>query len=298
MKKFLNYVEIQTKITSLLTFVLALGFMRVSNLEIKPLPTILFFLSMLIFDLTTTAINNYIDAKGNGIHTGYTAKQGKMIIYTMFIVAAGLGIALVMVSDVIVLVLGGFCFLVGIFYTWGPIPISRLPFGEAISGVMYGLFIPFILMHASNSHYLLSISYDAGVLSGTLDVLAFSRFLLVFLVPTLLTASIMLANNTCDLEADIVVNRYTLVFYIGKRNAVILMRSMFVAIYTLIALAGVLGVMPIYSLLTLLSAPLVFKNCEAYARDLVKKVSFKYIIKNFIIVMVMFNLTVILGSLF
>lgn len=298
MKKFLNYVEIQTKITSLLTFVLALGFMRIAHLEIKPLPTTLFFLSMLIFDLTTTAINNYIDAKGNGIQTGYTAKQGKLIIYAMFLVATGLGIALVLVSDVIVLVLGGFCFFVGIVYTWGPIPISRLPFGEVISGVMYGYFIPFIVIHASNPNYLLNVTLDGSLVRGTLDIVALWQFLVVFLVPTLLTASIMLANNTCDLDADIAVNRYTLVFYIGRRNAVVLMHGFYVAIYGAIVIAGIFKVMPIITLLTLLSAPIVFKNCAAYANDLVKKVSFKFIIKNFMIVLITYNITVFIGSLF
>lgn len=297
MKKFLQYVEIQTKITSFFAFFLTLGFMSFVKIEIKALPTLIFFLGMLCFDLTTTAINNYIDSKGNGRPTGYTDFQGKAIIFILLTISVVLGITLVLITDLVVLLCGALCFLVGIFYTWGPVPISRQPYGEIISGVMYGYFIPFIIVHANAPGYLVDFSFNQSFVNIGFDIFHIIKFLIAFFVPTVLTASIMLANNTCDLEADIEVNRYTLVFYIGKKWAVILMQLFYISLYCSVVIAVILKALPLLSLITLLTIPLVKRNFEAYRKDLVKQISFGFIIKNFIVIMSVLDIGVILGSI-
>lgn len=296
-KRFLDYVEIQTKITSLFTFTLTLGFMIFNGYEIKVLPTLIFFLSMLIFDLCTTAINNYIDSKTNGQDIGFSRKTGLIMIYVMFITSALLGLYLVSISDIIVLFMGAFCFAVGVLYTYGPIPISRQPYGEIISGILYGYFIPFIMIHVSSPHSMIAIGYADGFLSLNFDLLSLLVFLIVFMVPTLLTSSIMLANNTCDIDKDVLVKRYTLPYYLGQKTSVKLMYGLYIAVFSSIVVSTVFGLLPLLAIVTLVLLPLVWKNVKAFKKDLVKHVSFKFIIKNFIMIMGLYSLLVMVGSL-
>ncbi|EUJ18418.1 1,4-dihydroxy-2-naphthoate octaprenyltransferase [Listeria aquatica FSL S10-1188] len=60
-KAFLELVEIRTKIASVYPFVLGTLFVFYKLQTINLGNTLIFFVAMLIFDLTTTAINNYMD---------------------------------------------------------------------------------------------------------------------------------------------------------------------------------------------------------------------------------------------
>jgi 1,4-dihydroxy-2-naphthoate octaprenyltransferase len=102
---------------------------------------------MFIFDLTTTAINNYIDSKTNGQILDFSRKTALIIIYCLFGISTVLGLYLAYLTDIAVLFAGGICFLCGVLYTFGPLPISRQPLGEVYSGAFYGIMIPFILMY-------------------------------------------------------------------------------------------------------------------------------------------------------
>ncbi len=297
MKRFFNFVEIQTKITSLFTFTLTIGFMLFNGIHIKFLPTLLFFASMFIFDLVTTAINNYIDSKGNGQPLDFSRQTSLALIVLMFIISALLGLWLVSMSDLIVLVLGAFCFAVGVLYTYGPIPISRQPYGEIVSGILYGFFIPFILIHVNAPHSMISFQYLSGTLFFEVHVWTMISFFFVFAIPTLLTSSIMLANNTCDVEKDVLVKRYTLPYYIGEKSAIRLMYLLYLGVYLAIVISVVMGVIPVIALVTLVSIPLVLGNVNQFKKDLVKHVSFKYIIKNFIVIMFMYSVSILVGAL-
>ncbi len=296
-KRFLDYTEIQTKITSLFTFVLTLGFMIFNEYEIKLVPTLVFFLSMFIFDLCTTAINNYIDSKTNGQDIGFTRKTGRNLIFAMFFISAALGLYLVYISDIIVLFMGMFCFAVGVLYTYGPIPISRQPYGEIISGILYGYFIPFIMIHVSQPHSMIEIQYAKGFLNLNMDIMSLLQFVLVFMVPTLLTSSIMLANNTCDIEKDVLVKRYTLPYYLGQAVSVKLMYALYLLVFASVVLSSVLGLVPLIAILTLLVMPKVWANVALFKKDLVKHVSFKFIIKNFIMIMAVYSVLVLIGGI-
>lgn len=294
-KRFLSFTEIQTKITSFFTFLLTLGFMMVQGIDIKVAPTLVFFFSMLIFDLCTTAINNYIDAKGNGQALDFSQKTSFNIIIGMFLISALLGLYLVSISDIIVLVLGAFCFAVGVLYTYGPVPISRQAYGEIISGILYGFFIPFILIHVNQPGSIIAFGFEAGMIDLSIDLISLLQFGLVFMVPTLLTSSIMLANNTCDIERDILVKRFTLPYYLGQKTSVKLMYALYVGVFAAITLSGLLGVLPITVLLTLIAIPKVFKHVGEFKKELIKHVSFKFIIKNFIMIMSLLVLSTYIG---
>src|SRR5690625_5555493 len=58
---FLKLVEIQTKIASVFPFLIGLLFVIYRYDSFYLANTLIFFSAMLLFDLTTTVINNYID---------------------------------------------------------------------------------------------------------------------------------------------------------------------------------------------------------------------------------------------
>ena len=60
---FLKYVEITTKITSVFAYLNTMLFILYQRQPVNVKLMVVFFIAMFIFDLTTTAINNYIDSR-------------------------------------------------------------------------------------------------------------------------------------------------------------------------------------------------------------------------------------------
>ncbi|MFX4053976.1 1,4-dihydroxy-2-naphthoate prenyltransferase, partial [Streptococcus suis] len=56
----------------------------------------------------------------------------------------------------LLLPMGGLCFLIGILYTFGPIPLSRMPLGEVFSGVTMGFCIFFLAVFIQQPDLLLT----------------------------------------------------------------------------------------------------------------------------------------------
>lgn len=212
---FLEFVEIKTKLASLFPFVLGTLF-TLYHFGINALNTILFFIAMVVvFDMATTAINNtmdYVKAK-NLVYrdeenilgkAGISVKQAAKIIVSMIAFAALLGLILTARTDLLLLMIGAFCFAIGILYTFGPFPISRMPLGEVASGLTMGFGIFFIAVF---------VNVPAGTLASLL--LQWPNFTLAGSIANLLIillqsaplvfsiANIMLANNICDYKTDI-----------------------------------------------------------------------------------------------
>lgn len=297
-KKFLSYVEIMTKITSVFPFLLALAYLFYLKIPILWGPTMIFFAAMFLFDLTTTAINNYIDTKTNHQQLQFPRKTALLIIYALFLISAGLGIGLAVMTDVVVLAIGGICFLFGVFYTYGPVPISRQPLGELFSGIFYGFAIPFLLLYINlPSGYYFSFSYAKGALSLTFQLLPILVFLLIFAVPAFLTANIMLANNICDVEKDVKVNRFTLAFYLGKWSLALL-TGLYYACYLAVVAVVALGVLsPLYLLFLLTLIP-VQKNIRTFWKKQEKSSTFLTSIQNYLLMMTASVLLVFISALF
>ncbi len=99
----------------------------------------------------------------------------------------------------LVIALVGALFVV--LYSAGKSPISYLPLGEAVSGVVMGGLIPLAVYQ---------------VLTGQLDFIV-----LLLAVPTIFGVGlIMFTNNTCDIERDIPSGRKTLPVLLGRERAV------------------------------------------------------------------------------
>lgn len=295
-KNFLLYIEIQTKITSLLTFTLVMLLLNYHGVDIKVLETAVFFLGMFSFDLTTTAINNYIDSKTNDEEFGFSRKTLKVMLFSLLALSIVLGLWLVYLTDWVVLLLGMFSFAVGILYTYGPIAISRQPYGEIISGVLYGYVIPFIIVYINLQDQFLDVSVGSSI-QIVLNTKLFVQFTIFGLIPTLITAAIMLGNNVCDLKKDIQVNRYTLPYYIGQNKALSLLIALYAFVFVGIILGVISGLYPIYMLLVLLISPKVIKNAKDLGIEFSKERSFPFVIQNFIMISVSMILFMIIANI-
>jgi len=104
----------------------------------------------------------------------------------------------------LVIALVGALFVV--LYSAGKSPISYLPLGELVSGVVMGGLIPLAVYQ---------------VLTNILDF----RMLIVA-IPTIIGVGlIMFTNNTCDIERDIPSGRKTLPVLLGRNRAIIAYRA-------------------------------------------------------------------------
>lgn len=85
-------------------------------------------------------------------------------------------------------------------YSAGKTPVSYLPVGELVSGVVMGGLIPLACYY---------------VLTGRLEPL-----MLLWAVPTMIGVGlIMMTNNTCDIEKDVEAGRRTLPVKLGRNRA-------------------------------------------------------------------------------
>lgn len=286
LKRFLSYVEIQTKITSLFAFAMTLAWLFATRNPIRWGNTAVFFASMLLFDLTTTAINNYVDTKTNDQTLQFSRPVALGVIWVLFLTSAGLGVWLVLRTDWTVFLLGGLCFLCGVFYTWGPLPISRLPLGEAFSGVFYGVLIPFILLYINMpAGTYLTLALDGGVLHVALVLPRLAEVLLLAVAPTCVTANIMLANNICDLPKDVLVKRHTLPYYLGVPKSLKLFALLYYLPFGAAVVMVLAGMLPwVYLLLLAVFIP-VQKNIGVFFRRQEKAETFVCAIKNFVLLM-------------
>ena len=284
-RRFLRYVEIMTKITSVFPFLMCLVYLYYLGVPVNWPLTGIFFASMFLFDLTTTAINNYVDTKTNGVPLQFSRGTALALIYILFALAAGLGILLALLTDAAVLLLGGLCFLCGVFYTWGPVPISRQPLGELLSGVFYGIFLPVILLYINlPAGRLFSLAFSAQSVVLSIRLAGAVPVALLCVAPACATANIMLANNICDVERDAAVGRHTLPYYLGRRAL-----PVFAALYAppyLASLALVLaGFFPPLFLFSLVTAPIVFRNVRTFLGKQEKSSTFVLSVQNFILLM-------------
>ena len=201
-----------------------------------------------------------------------------------YLVCAGIiGVYIVYSCGWIPLLIGLIGAIVVVIYSGGKTPISYLPIGEFISGIVMGSLIP------------LACTY---VLSGVLDF-----FVLVLSTPLAVGIGMILAtNNTCDIEKDIDAKRKTLAVVLGRTEATNVYRLVIMLwIILTIILVGILytkglsimvfmliGIFPVAR--ALLKNPLIQQSREAAMSQIVM---LNVIISAFYCLAILVNTTVI-----
>jgi len=187
----------------------------------------------------TNTLNDYQDFK-SGLDTKETVvdKTDASIVYNQINPRDALVFGLVLlgaaaVVGVVVLLLSSWWLLLPgliaaaavILYSAGPKPVSFLPLGELVSGVVMGGII------TCATFYAMTLSFAPIVLA-------------VALIPTVAVAQIMLTNNTCDIERDRTAGRRTLPMLIGFKVARII--NIILCLLTFILLLAVLYLTGLY----------------------------------------------------
>ena len=307
-RSFFKFVEIQTKVASVIPFIMGILYSLYRFGEIKILNVLLLFVSMIALDMATTAINNYLDYKNAVRKEGYnyethnamvrdniTDTKAKMIIFGLLGVSLLSGLVLFILTDWVILAIGAIGFIVGILYSFGPVPISRTPLGELFSGGVMGGLLFFASVYVNVYDYGLVISYvksDVFHLHLMIDeLLAIAVAAIPFV---LMISGIMLANNICDIEDDIENKRHTLPYYLGRKYSLVSFALIYVLSYISVIAAVILGILPYSALLVLVTSVLVARNVKIFIHKQIKSETFILSVLNF----VSFSALLILGMIF
>lgn len=310
-RSFLKLVEIQTKAASVTPFMLGTVYALYAFHEFKVVNFLIMFISLISFDMVTTAINNYMDYKKANKTHGYNYEKHNAIvrdnlsestvlitIVVLLLIASVSGFILYLRANLVVLLIGMMSFAVGILYSFGPIPISRMPLGEIFSGFFMGFVIVFlsVFIHVYDKN-IAYVTYSDGIFNVWFDISVVLKIFFTSLPAVMGIANIMLANNICDIEDDLENRRYTLPIYIGKEKALKLFKALYYISYIDIVVLVILKVLPLLALIVLLTFAPVNKNIRKFYKVQTKKDTFPLSVKNFLIMNVAEIIAIGLGLL-
>ena len=298
LRSFLKLVEIQTKAASITPLLLGtiFAFYRYQKFDLSNF--LFMLLSLLCFDMATTAINNYLDYKKAKKTEGFGYEEHNaivrdnlsefsvlMVIIILLILAVGFGILLDLNTSPVVLIIGIISFSVGILYTFYSIPISRMPLGEIFSGFFMGFVILLLSVYIHIIDLsLIKLTIENGLLNFTLNIVELLVLFFVSLPAFLGISNIMLANNICDMEDDLENRRYTLPLYIGRKRSLILFQSLYILTFVDILVLLILGILPLTTIPALLTIIPVRNNVSKFLKLQSKRDTFPVAIQNFLII--------------
>ena len=311
LKELFKLVEIKTKVTTILPFILASLFTIYKFDRFNILNAVLFFFSMLLIDLCTTSLNNYMDYLKAVKKEGYgftehnvmgsgrvTESQARLVIAATFLSAMILGIILFTRTNFLVLIIGVISFAVGISYSFGPLPISRTPLGEILSGMFNGLVVMFLAVFIHIEKDLMDLTFFGKkfMFSGNIEYLF---YVILLSIPAWMTISnVMLANNICDIEDDKVNRRHTLPVIVGEEKSLKLFVLLYIIAAVAIVVATVVKILPLTSLIMIPIFYGVYLNVKKFIVKHIKKETFKLSVQNHIMVTVGMIFTILTGILF
>ena len=222
------------------------------------------FFAMLIASLliqaATNMFNEYFDFKrgldtaqsvgigGTIVRDGIKPKTVLNLAFGFYGIALLLGIYICANSSWWLAVVGLICMAVGYFYTGGPFPIAYTPFGEILSGFFMGMLI-----------ILIAFFIQTGTVSST--------SILVSVPSMILVGMIMLSNNIRDLDGDKENGRKTVAILLGKKGAIYLLTGMFTFSFLWVLVLIIIGVLPVWTALVILSAPKAMKATKGFIEN-------------------------------
>lgn len=304
-KYLINLVEIRTKVTSIFPFfyVLIIYLYCFNEYNFNLVVAILFFISMLCLDMATTVLNHlagiYIEDDMSKhdeelisamAKLGITSKFNNRLLVSLITVGTVLGLYIALTTSWLIIIIGLISLIIAVLYSFGPLPIKDSPLGEVASGLAQGMLIPFaFLLSQDSSLFITTFDYKQLVINVPNTVI----WVLILIVPTVLIANIMLANNLSDCAKDKNNGRITLPIVIGPQLSKILWTSLYAVAYLIIIILICLGVLPKLTTVFLLSVILVYLNGKKFVSNPVKHLTFKYSVINLQLVL----LTVIIPTM-
>ena len=311
MKKFLQLVEIRTKVASVLPFIIGNLFVYY-RYETWSIPhAFILLVSLLSIDMATTAINNYMDYKKAIKKEGYnfeehnaivkhkmSQKNVRRVIVLLLLIGIIFGCYLVYLTDWVVFFIGLISFTVGILYSFGPLPISRTPFGEMFSGLFMGFGIVFISAYIQIYQLeLIKINIDARAINLGIQYVDVLIIFILALPLTLSISNIMLANNLCDMADDFENKRYTLPIVIGKDKAFKIYFLSIVLSLSIVPVLVIFKILPWHHLLVALVYVPIFKMYAAFKNSPSKKDTFVTAVKSLVLSSLAIIISLMVGIL-
>lgn len=301
-KVFLEYVEIRTKLASLFPFVFGVFYSLYVYGEINLVNTILMYLSLLSLDMGVTAINNFMDFKKSKLdeykynmnvigQNNVSEKLALGIILCLLGSCTFFGILLVINTSLIVLFIGVIAVLIGISYTYGFAPISRMPLGEVVSGFTMGFFIVYLSVYIQNVE-IAKVMIENSRFILDVDLVSSIKILFVSLPFIFIIANLMLGNNMRDVDVDIKNERFLLPYYLGQKNSLLLFKSLYFLAILDIVICSLVGILPIGCVAIVVVIRNVSKNIENYKFYLnhenvkMRSKCFKYAVGNMVLISV------------
>ena len=165
-KTFLNFTRIQTLPAALLSPIAGVIFALYTFGSFHFLPTLLFFIGLIAINLFVSAWNNLMDYK-KALDPDYKTHENILstrniapslalkICLALLAIDLIVGIGVVLTTNIAILPIGALCFIIAIFYTFGPFAFSRFPLGEVLAGFAEGLcgFFFGIYFNAFDAHF-------------------------------------------------------------------------------------------------------------------------------------------------
>lgn len=155
------------------------------------------------------------------IYNNVNPRSALMLAVGMLAAAFVLGVYAIVVAGWIPLAIAVVGAIIVVMYSGGKTPISYLPIGEAVSGIVMGGLIPLACFQVLT--------------------LRFEPMVLIWSAPTIIGIGlIMLTNNTCDIEKDREANRSTLSVKLGREKARKLYHGLLIAwIVAIVAIVAI-----------------------------------------------------------
>jgi len=167
----------------------------------------------------------------------------KVLVVSIICLAAGVltGVYLALVAGPAVWALIAFGLITSVVYTTPKFNLINMKLGEIVIGLDFGV---------------LTILGAYYVQTGTFSLDA----LLVSLPVGILIAAILLINEFQDYKSDKQVGKMTTVVRIGRKAGARLLAIMLISLLVLVVIDILVGSLPIWSLISLLSAPLFIQS--------------------------------------
>jgi len=191
---------------------------------------------------------------------------------------------------------GASSFGVGILYSWGPLPISRTPFGELFSGFFMGCGIVFLSTYIQLTHIgWITLSSLFPIFSVQFKVLPLIQVFFISIPFAALIAAIMLANNISDYEHDQQNGRLTLPLLIGKEPALQFYRILWFTAFLMIPLIVLLRFSSPALMLVWFCAPTTWKWMNQFLKAPSKELTFPHAPITLLLFGLLFNLSLVLS---
>lgn len=285
LQKFNALVQIQTIIISALPYIIGSVMASYYYHNFNLVYSLWLFLAVICFHLAVNGHNQYTDYaryKQNHI-TSYnnilekfniTKSWARKIIIILTLISAIIGIILSIKVGWIILLIGILSYLIGYCYSGGPYPILKTPFGEPASGITMGYNITFLGLYINmyNVH--------------PFDNFFWAKAIIVAGPAIFVIANVMLANNICDVAEDVKIGRKTLPYYTGRKTALTILCCYYVLVYIFLILGIVLKYLPVITLGSLLTIPLVYHTTKTFVKNPHKESTFTSILVNVLLVLI------------